>query len=70
MANATARPKLKVARTGRPTSVNGTRPTRAADQAASGWGASARRFVRRNPAAVLLGAFVIGVALAKVARHA
>jgi len=69
MANATARPKLKVARTGGPP-VNGTRTTSTADQVAGGWGTSARRFVRSNPAAVLIGAFVVGVALAQVARHA
>lgn len=62
MANATARPKLKVARTGgRP--VNGTRTTSTADQVADGWGTSARRFVRSNPGRHLgnVGIFAIGL---------
>jgi hypothetical protein len=40
-----------------------------ARQAAQGWGAEVQRFVRRNPVGALLGAFVIGVALARAARH-
>jgi hypothetical protein len=69
MANtATTKTKLDSAGTDRPKSAE--RTTRTAGQGAEGWGDSARRFVRRNPAAVLIGAFIIGVALAKVARHA
>jgi hypothetical protein len=34
------------------------------------WAVRARRFARQNPAAVLVGAFAIGVLLGKAARHA
>jgi hypothetical protein len=43
---------------------------REAREAIGGWGAEARRFTRNNPAAVLIGAFVVGVLLARAARHA
>jgi hypothetical protein len=36
----------------------------------AGWGIRARRFARQNPAAVLVGAFALGVLLGKAARHA
>ena len=36
----------------------------------AGWGVRARRFARQNPAAVLVGAFAVGVLLGKAARHA
>jgi hypothetical protein len=69
MANtATTKTKLESAGSDRPKSAE--RTTRTAAQEAEGWGDSARRFVRKNPAGVFIGAFIIGVALAKVARHA
>jgi ElaB/YqjD/DUF883 family membrane-anchored ribosome-binding protein len=34
------------------------------------WGHRTQRLVRRNPATAIFGAFVLGFALAKVARHA
>ena len=34
------------------------------------WGHSARKFIRKNPGTVLVGAFAVGFLLAKVARHA
>jgi hypothetical protein len=43
---------------------------RAAEDAVAAWAATARRFTRRNPGTVLVGAFVVGVLLAKAARHA
>lgn len=36
---------------------------------AKDWQANASRFVRENPAAALVGAFVVGFAIAKAARH-
>ena len=68
MANATMGTNLGVERTDRPTSAG--RTARAPGQVTGGWGADARRLVRKHPAAVLIGAFIIGVALAKAARHA
>lgn len=68
MANATARAKKAVSATERPTATGGA--MRAAHQVSGSWRASARRFVRRNPGAVFIGAFIVGIALAKVARHA
>lgn len=41
-----------------------------AKKAFADWGDRARRFVRRNPGVVIIGAFAIGFALAKAARHA
>jgi hypothetical protein len=41
-----------------------------ARKAVEQWGGRARIFVRKNPGAALVGAFAIGFALAKVARHA
>ena len=35
-----------------------------------GWGGGARRFARKNPGTVLIGAFALGFVLAKVARYA
>ena len=45
-------------------------PARTRDDLGAGWGADARRFTRDNPAVVLVGAFALGVLLARVARHA
>jgi hypothetical protein len=36
----------------------------------SNWRKHTRRFARNNPGTLVLGAFAIGYALAKVARHA
>ena len=41
-----------------------------ARRAAQAWGARSRQLIRQYPVGALLGAFVIGVALARVARHA
>lgn len=41
-----------------------------AKRAVEGWGSDARRVVRKNPGLALLGAFAIGFAIAKLARHA
>jgi len=38
-------------------------------EAVAHWGRRARRFVRKNPAEAIFGSFVLGFALAKVARH-
>jgi hypothetical protein len=70
MAHARTRPNLDVATTGHPTSARRTKGGHLAAAAPAGWRVSARRLVRDNPVAVLIGAFVIGVALARVARHA
>jgi hypothetical protein len=43
---------------------------RDAQATVAGWGAQARRFARKNPGTVLVGAFAIGFILAKAARHA
>lgn len=43
---------------------------RDAQKALSGWGTRARKFARKNPGTVLIGAFAIGFVLAKAARHA
>jgi hypothetical protein len=60
MANtATTKTKVELAENAHPSSAE--RTTRTAGQGAKDWG---------DPAAVLIGAFIIGVALAKVARHA
>jgi hypothetical protein len=70
MANATMRSNLELAEPARPAATaRATRP-RASGQGAGGWDGNSRRFVRNNPVAVLIGAFVLGVALAKLARHA
>jgi hypothetical protein len=70
MANAAMRAKVELAGTERHEAAGRTSRERVAGQSAGGWGADARRFVRSNPAAVLIGAFILGVALARVARHA
>ncbi len=41
-----------------------------AKKALAGWGGEIQRFTRKNPGAVLVGAFALGFILAKVARHA
>ena len=71
MTHARTRANL-VATTGHPTPTRArqTKGGHPATGVSAGWRASARRLVRDNPAAVLIGAFVIGVALARVARHA
>ena len=43
---------------------------RDAQETLAGWGARARRFARKNPGTVLVGAFAIGFILARAARHA
>jgi hypothetical protein len=45
-------------------------PARPREAMAGSWAADARRFARNNPAVVLVGAFALGVLLARVARHA
>jgi hypothetical protein len=45
-------------------------PARSREAGGRRWGADARRFARNNPAVVLVGAFALGVLLARVARHA
>lgn len=41
-----------------------------AKRAVAGWGHGARRVVRKKPGLALLGAFAIGFAIARLARHA
>jgi hypothetical protein len=43
---------------------------REARETLAAWGVRARRFTRKNPGTVLIGAFALGVVLARAAHHA